>query len=203
MLSVVSTSSYSASSEVMATQEEIDPLGLLDEPTLIGSSMLPIIKDMVKDEQYLKEEHLFEEEQFKDNSFIVYTLFPSYSYMGADEGLSYIAIYTGYDSDIITMFHYSTLWDKANIGTLISSIRRQCGYFERLFGDYEDCTYTSLILYPNSEIRDTTIDELCTEIETLTQGIYAVQWVEDEHRYTINTTIDPRKEYIECSVAFT
>ncbi len=47
------------------------------------------------------------------------------------------------------------------------------------------------------------IDELCIEIESLTQGIYIVQWVEDEHRYTINTTIDSRKEYIECYVAFT
>ncbi len=77
MLSLISITSYAVSSEVMATQEEIDPLGLLDEPTLIGSSILPTIKDMVEDEQYLKEEHLFEEEQFKANSFIVYTLFPS------------------------------------------------------------------------------------------------------------------------------
>lgn len=182
------------------TFADIDPLELVKEPSLIGQQITDLVKGMVEGENYIRKEYPIEYEGIKDGTFVRYSFYPQFEYMGIPKDYTWIEIYTSLNSNIVNSLSYNFWWEFTDIKTLLPIVKDIYATLENEYGERTFIYYTSLFV--GEETSDVTPATAFYWMSVLKSGMYHIQWYNGISRVTLGITIDQDSTYINGRVTF-
>lgn len=185
-----------AFSSITFNGDELDPCGFLSSNYAFDKKPDYYIKGLKKGEDY-------DVEEFSPGGefsvFSQYTLYPSFKYMGIDNGMTAIEFNKDENEEYIGLVSYKFLLDEENATDRISHIHSK---LMEKYGTPNDISYTSTY-YAKMGIKNLTFEKMMEQISENTEGIYHIQWKQGKRNITLGLTISVDKEYYEGSVAYT
>ncbi len=175
--------------------DELDPCGFLTSNYAFDKKPDYYIKGLKKGEDYDVDEF---SPGGEFSGFSQYTLYPSFKYMGIDNGMTAIEFNKDENEEYIGLVSYKFLLDEENATDRISHIH------SKLMGKYgtpNDISYTSTY-YAKMGIKNLTFEKMMEQISENTEGIYHIQWKQGKRNITLGLTISVDKEYYEGSVSY-
>lgn len=140
------------------------------------------------DEEYIEEDY---------QVFKKYTLFPDYSYLGIESGMTAIAFDAGGPEEEINICSYLFVQEKSEAA---DNIKRIMSSWEQVLGTNKVFEYTS-IKKGELGIEEISYTLFFSRMQEQIQGIYSVQWDTGDGTVMINLTMHPEKTYCEGAVA--
>ena len=160
---------------------ELDPCGFLSNNNPFDKNPEFFIKGLKEDVDY--EKQVFSPEGF--DGFTKYTLYPSFDYMGIDEGCTAIEFDIGSDKNNIEIASYVFLLSQNNV---IDRFKYIYSSLTQKYGTTKDSTYP--------------YDETISKIENAAYGMYRMQWESKGKIITLALNINKDKEYYEGNISY-
>ena len=174
---------------------EIDPCGFLDKNNIFNKEPEYYTNGLKEDEDYTKK--FYSLDNF--SGFMLYTLYPSFEYMGIPQGYTAIEFNVTKGEDTIGSVSYNFILVKENVVDRLDYIKTT---LEKSYGKFKTCTYTSTVYGDNVGIKNISFETLKSMAGKATQGMYHIQWESEGCLITLGLTISVDQEYFEGSVAF-
>lgn len=173
---------------------EFDPCNFSKESSPLGQPVANYVQGLKEEKDYLID--TFGADGY--GHYTKYTLFPNFDYCGSDMGYPAICITSDDSTGLIGTCDYSFLPNPDETYILVDRIYQA---LSKQYGALSTCDYTSM---KRSELGIVKKDYQgwISGIKLNTQGLYSIQWETDDLRITINVTVDPNKDYNECTVAY-